>query len=94
MSTTTQTVESIQLKHRHVAGGRPEAEEVGEILLNDPLSLETKKVKQDFIQNDLKGRKKLQNFYNNQNDMIDTMLSALDETDKEEEQKQALKVSK
>lgn len=91
MSTTT-TVETIQLKHRHTATSSLRREEHGEILLNDPLSLEDKKIKQDYIENDLKGQKKLQNFYNNQNDMIDIMLSALDKTDEEEEQKQLLKV--
>lgn len=87
MSTTT-TVETIQLTHRNVAHSR---EEHGES--PDPLLLQGKKTADDYINIQLKGQKKLQNFYQNQNDMIDTMLTALDETDQEDEQKQLLKVN-
>lgn len=91
MSTTTQTVESIQLKHRNVTQRSFHAEE-HELTLNDPLSLKDQKTADDYIQVQLKGKKKLQNFYQNQNDMIDNMLTALDEGDDDEEQKQLLKV--
>ncbi|KAI9256824.1 cation efflux family-domain-containing protein [Helicostylum pulchrum] len=91
MSTTTQTIESIQLKHRNVTNCSLQAEE-HELTLNDPLSLKDQKTADDYIRVQLKGKKKLQNFYQNQNDMIDNMLTALDEGDDDEEQNQLLKV--
>ncbi|KAI8095688.1 cation efflux family-domain-containing protein [Thamnidium elegans] len=91
MSTTTQTVESIQLKHRNATNRSFHVEE-HELTLNDPLSLKDQKTADDYIQVQLKGQKKLQNFYQNQNDMIDNMLTALNEGDDDEEQKQLLKL--
>ncbi|KAG2195665.1 hypothetical protein INT47_002904 [Mucor saturninus] len=85
---TVTTVESIQLKHRHVHRTEGEESTFG----HDPLFLQGKKKDEDYIQVGLKGQKKLQSFYQNQNDMIDSMLTALDETDENDEQKQLLKL--
>ncbi|KAI7889273.1 cation efflux family-domain-containing protein [Mucor mucedo] len=85
---TVTTVESIQLKHRHVHRSEGEESTLG----YDPLFLQGKKTDEDYIQVGLKGQKKLQSFYQNQNDMIDSMLTALDETDENDEQKQLLKL--
>lgn len=92
MSATTTTVETIQLKHRHVHP--TESVEEHTLTNSDPLFLQGKKADDDYIQIQLKGQKKLQSFYQNQNDMIDTMLTALDETNEEDEQKQLLKVKR
>lgn len=86
MSTTTTAVETIQLKHRNVHSSEEHVQGM------DPLSLQDKRTADEYIRIQLKGQKKLQSFYQNQNDMIDTMLTALDETDEEDEQKQLLKV--
>lgn len=84
MSTTTQTT---QLKHRTTIRYEDE------VYFNDPLSLKPQKTSDEYIHVSLKGQKKLQTFYLNQNDMIDTMLTALNKGNPEEEQKQLLKVN-
>lgn len=92
--------QTIELTHRHVSSSAAahstssslRSEEHGGISLSDPLSLKEKKITHDYIHNQLKGQKKLQKFYLNQNEQIDNMLSALDNIDEEEEQRQLLKV--
>lgn len=96
------TTQTIELTHRNVSssavaaavGTSLRSEEHGGNSLSDPLSLKEKKITHDYIHNQLKGQKKLQKFYLNQNEMIDTMLTALDEADEEEEQRQLLEVKK
>ncbi|CAO3619612.1 unnamed protein product [Mucor hiemalis] len=94
------TTQTIELTHRNVSSNAAAAatgtslrsEEHGGNSLSDPLSLKEKKITHDYIHNQLKGQKKLQKFYLNQNEMIDAMLTALDEADEEEEQRQLLKL--
>lgn len=95
-TTTTNTNESIQLRHiYHYNNDQVEEESsVPSSAFRDPLSLKPKIQTDHYIKKDLKGQKKLQAFYRNQNEMIETMLSALDPaTDMEEQEKQLLKVS-
>ncbi|CAO3654977.1 unnamed protein product [Mucor fragilis] len=94
-TTTTNTNESIQLRHiYHYNNDQVEEESsVPSSAFRDPLSLKPKIQTDHYIKKDLKGQKKLQAFYRNQNEMIETMLSALDPaTDMEEQEKQLLKL--
>lgn len=94
------TTQTIELTHRNVSSSAAahstssslRSEEHGSISLSDPLSLKEKKITHDYIHNQLKGQKKLQKFYLNQNEQIDNMLSALDNIDDKEEQRQLLKL--
>ncbi|KAI8098017.1 cation efflux family-domain-containing protein [Gilbertella persicaria] len=85
----TQTIELVQLKQRpfHKQGTHEEDLHGSS---QDPLALERKKMADDYIKN-LK-KSKLQQFYQNQNDLIDTMLTALDKQDAEKEQQQLFKL--
>jgi hypothetical protein len=93
-STSNEHDDAIQLKHRthsHLDINSIERS----IKETDPLSLEHKKKSEKYI-HDLKkknGGHKLQNFYRNQNELIDNMLTALDPEDEEEKEKQLLKVT-
>lgn len=91
MSTTsTHTIESIQLRHIYHYN---EENFTPSSTSKDPLSLKSKIQTDHYIKKDLKGQKKLQAFYTNQNEMIENMLSALDPVqDLEEQEKQLLKV--
>lgn len=92
-TTTTHTNESIQLRHIYHYNNEEEESSVPSSAFKDPLSLKPKIQTDHYIKKDLKGQKKLQAFYRNQNEMIETMLSALDPaTDVEEQEKQLLKV--
>ncbi|KAL9560196.1 hypothetical protein MBANPS3_000048 [Mucor bainieri] len=94
-TTTTNTNESIQLRHiYHYNNDQVEEESsVPSSAFKDPLLLKPKIQTDHFIKKDLKGQKKLQAFYRNQNEMIETMLSALDPaTDVEEQERQLLKL--
>lgn len=95
-TTATATNESIQLRHiYHYNTGEQEESSVTSSAFKDPLSLKPKIQTDHYIRKDLKGQKKLQAFYRNQNEMIETMLSALDPAiDVEEQEKQLLKVYK
>lgn len=91
MSTTsTHTTESIQLRHVYHYN---EENATSSSTFKDPLSLKSKIQTDHYIKKGLKGQKKLQAFYKNQNEMIENMLSALDPVqDLEEQEKQLLKV--
>ncbi|KAL9556591.1 hypothetical protein PS6_002246 [Mucor atramentarius] len=93
-TTATDTNESIQLRHiYHYNTGEEEESSVTSSAFKDPLSLKPKIQTDHYIRKDLKGQKKLQAFYRNQNEMIETMLSALDPAiDVEEQEKQLLKL--
>lgn len=86
-------VEIVELKHRRSQFSLDNTIESGFVLKDDPLSLEKQKVTDDYILKTLKGQKSLQNFYKSQNELIDSMLTALDKnTQREEETRQLLKV--
>ncbi|KAG2198154.1 hypothetical protein INT46_000591 [Mucor plumbeus] len=91
MSTTsTHTTESIQLRHVYHYN---EENATSSSTFKDPLSLKSKIQTDHYIKKGLKGQKKLQAFYKNQNEMIENMLSALDPVqDLEEQEKQLLKL--
>lgn len=87
-------VETVELKHRRSHLSLDNIIE-SVALKDDPLCLEKQKMTDDYISKTLKGRRKLQRFYKNQNELIDSMLTALDKNiqqQEEEEIKQLLKV--
>ncbi|ORE03052.1 hypothetical protein BCV72DRAFT_233627 [Rhizopus microsporus var. microsporus] len=87
-------VETVELKHRRSHLSLDNTIESA-VLKDDPLCLEKQKMTDDYISKTLKGRRKLQKFYKNQNELIDSMLTALDKNtqqQEEEETKQLLKL--
>ncbi|KAK4515288.1 uncharacterized protein ATC70_002898 [Mucor velutinosus] len=95
-TTIANTNESIQLRHIYHYNNNNQMEEESSVpssAFKDPLLLKPKIQTDHYIKKDLKGQKKLQAFYRNQNEMIEAMLSALDPaTDVEEQEKQLLKL--
>lgn len=86
--------ETVELKHRRSHLSLDNTIEAT-VLKDDPLCLEKQKMADDYISKTLKGRRKLQKFYKDQNELIDSMLTALDKNtqqEEEEEIKQLLKV--
>ncbi|CEG79361.1 Putative Cation diffusion facilitator [Rhizopus microsporus] len=87
-------VETVELKHRRSHLSLDNTIESA-VLKDDPLCLEKQKMTDDYISKTLKGQRKLQKFYKNQNELIDSMLTALDKNtqqQEEEESKQLLKL--
>lgn len=90
-ATNTHTSESIQL--RHVYHHNIEESGASSSTFKDPLFLKSKLQTEHYIKKDLKGQKRLQDFYTNQNEIIENMLTALDTIpDAEKQEKQLLKV--
>ncbi|CAO3698063.1 hypothetical protein G6F70_005733 [Rhizopus microsporus] len=86
--------ETVELKHRRSHLSLDNTIEAT-VLKDDPLCLEKQKMADDYISKTLKGRRKLQKFYKDQNELIDSMLTALDKNtqqEEEEEIKQLLKL--
>ncbi|CEG65003.1 hypothetical protein CU097_002745 [Rhizopus azygosporus] len=86
-------VETVELKHRRSHLSLDNTIE-STVLKDDPLCLEKQKMTDDYISKTLKGQKKLQKFYKNQNELIDSMLTALDKNTQEEEEEETKQLLK
>ena len=79
--------ETVELKHRRSHLSLDNTIEAT-VLKDDPLCLEKQKMADDYISKTLKGRRKLQKFYKDQNELIDSMLTALDKITQLEEEEE------